>query len=190
MQNQMQDAMQIWDNICSSAFFKKTSFVRAPYSATVVWTCAHAPQMLFLNKRDLFLNKIHQSHIDAHFPVRPPPCGVRAALTARAGLRRQARGRGGRDPVLPEALRAPFREGLGRPQNLPTVGVPPPPRAMHALTARPCSVTTATDTALLRKVIISVEEYVPSARPAHVILRAKIPSSIILRKNLEGAAIM
>ncbi|KAF4623682.1 hypothetical protein D9613_001396 [Agrocybe pediades] len=48
--NQMQDAMTIWDSICHSQWFKKTSII------------------LFLNKHDLFENKIATSHIKNFFP--------------------------------------------------------------------------------------------------------------------------
>lgn len=48
--NQMQDAMTIWDSICHSQWFKSTSII------------------LFLNKHDLFLNKIRYSDIKNYFP--------------------------------------------------------------------------------------------------------------------------
>lgn len=48
--NQMQDAMAIWDSICHSQWFKTTSII------------------LFLNKLDLFTEKILQSDIKAVFP--------------------------------------------------------------------------------------------------------------------------
>ncbi|KAL4256002.1 P-loop containing nucleoside triphosphate hydrolase [Pleurotus pulmonarius] len=47
--NQMQDSMTIWDSICNSQWFKRTSIV------------------LFLNKNDLFEKKIHSSDIRKHF---------------------------------------------------------------------------------------------------------------------------
>ncbi|KAF9491611.1 guanine nucleotide-binding protein alpha-2 subunit [Pleurotus eryngii] len=47
--NQMQDSMTIWDSICNSQWFKRTSIV------------------LFLNKNDLFEKKIHNSDIRKHF---------------------------------------------------------------------------------------------------------------------------
>jgi len=48
--NQMQDAMTIWDSICHSQWFKQTSII------------------LFLNKNDLFEDKIKNSHIKNFFP--------------------------------------------------------------------------------------------------------------------------
>ncbi|PFH45979.1 hypothetical protein AMATHDRAFT_157094 [Amanita thiersii Skay4041] len=48
--NQMQDAMTIWDSICHSQWFKHTSII------------------LFLNKNDLFEQKIKHSHIKNFFP--------------------------------------------------------------------------------------------------------------------------
>ncbi|KAG9032306.1 hypothetical protein FRB95_001627 [Tulasnella sp. JGI-2019a] len=48
--NQMQDAMAIWDSICHSQWFTSTSI------------------MLFLNKTDLFDQKIKRSHIKTFFP--------------------------------------------------------------------------------------------------------------------------
>jgi len=48
--NQMQDAMAIWDSICHSQWFRNTSII------------------LFLNKDDLFTEKIAHSHIKNVFP--------------------------------------------------------------------------------------------------------------------------
>ncbi|EIN13172.1 heterotrimeric G protein alpha subunit 4 [Punctularia strigosozonata HHB-11173 SS5] len=48
--NQMQDAMTIWDSICHSQWFKQTSII------------------LFLNKNDLFEQKIEHSSIKNFFP--------------------------------------------------------------------------------------------------------------------------
>ncbi|KAJ7922521.1 heterotrimeric G-protein alpha subunit, GPA2-like protein [Mycena leptocephala] len=48
--NQMQDAMTIWDSICHSQWFKQTSII------------------LFLNKNDLFEQKIKTSDIKSFFP--------------------------------------------------------------------------------------------------------------------------
>ncbi|RXW16986.1 hypothetical protein EST38_g8868 [Candolleomyces aberdarensis] len=48
--NQMQDAMTIWDSICHSQWFKQTSII------------------LFLNKNDLFEQKIKTSDIKTFFP--------------------------------------------------------------------------------------------------------------------------
>lgn len=48
--NQMQDAMTIWDSICHSQWFRQTSII------------------LFLNKDDIFKEKIKHSDIKNHFP--------------------------------------------------------------------------------------------------------------------------
>jgi len=48
--NQMQDAMTIWDSICHSQWFKNTSII------------------LFLNKNDLFEEKLSRSDIKTFFP--------------------------------------------------------------------------------------------------------------------------
>ncbi|KAL5535027.1 hypothetical protein ACEPAF_3118 [Sanghuangporus sanghuang] len=48
--NQMQDAMTIWDSICHSQWFRQTSII------------------LFLNKDDIFKEKIKNSDIKNHFP--------------------------------------------------------------------------------------------------------------------------
>lgn len=55
--NQMQDAMTIWDSICHSSWFKNTSII------------------LFLNKDDLFRDKIGTSDIRATFPDYEGPAG-------------------------------------------------------------------------------------------------------------------
>jgi len=49
-ENQMKDAMTIWEYISASPWFKKTSII------------------LFLNKLDLFEEKISHSHINTYFP--------------------------------------------------------------------------------------------------------------------------
>ncbi|KAG8855906.1 hypothetical protein FRB91_001576 [Serendipita sp. 411] len=48
--NQMQDAMIVWESICSSPWFERTSFI------------------LFLNKEDLFKERITHSPIKRYFP--------------------------------------------------------------------------------------------------------------------------
>lgn len=48
--NQMQDSMIVWESICSSPWFEHTSFI------------------LFLNKEDLFQQKVTHSNIKRHFP--------------------------------------------------------------------------------------------------------------------------
>ncbi|KAF8525263.1 heterotrimeric G protein alpha subunit 4 [Hysterangium stoloniferum] len=59
--NQMQDAMTIWDSICHSQWFKNTSII------------------LFLNKDDLFSDKIFHSNIKDTFPDYEGPAGDAAA---------------------------------------------------------------------------------------------------------------
>ncbi|KAG9124870.1 hypothetical protein FRC07_009933 [Ceratobasidium sp. 392] len=49
--NQMQDAMAIWDSICDSEYFRTTNII------------------LFLNKNDLFTEKVRTSPIRRYFPV-------------------------------------------------------------------------------------------------------------------------
>lgn len=63
----MQDAMTIWDSICHSQWFKQTSIVRRPLpTSNHLLTLV---QILFLNKDDLFQNKIQNSDIKNYFPV-------------------------------------------------------------------------------------------------------------------------
>jgi len=60
-ENQMKDAMTIWESICDSPWFRKTSII------------------LFLNKYDLFQQKIAYSNIQRYFPdYTGPPRDVRA----------------------------------------------------------------------------------------------------------------
>ncbi|KIY50059.1 guanine nucleotide-binding protein alpha-2 subunit [Fistulina hepatica ATCC 64428] len=60
--NQMQDAMTIWDSICHSQWFRQTAII------------------LFLNKNDLFENKIPTSDVCNFFPDFEGPTGdVKAA---------------------------------------------------------------------------------------------------------------
>ncbi|KZV77441.1 heterotrimeric G protein alpha subunit 4 [Peniophora sp. CONT] len=59
--NQMQDAMTIWDSICHSQWFKQTSII------------------LFLNKNDLFENKVKHSDIKNFFPDYDGEAGDAAA---------------------------------------------------------------------------------------------------------------
>lgn len=64
----MQDSMTIWDSICNSQWFKRTSIVSIDFvlSARLVISPS---QVLFLNKNDLFEKKIHNSDIRKHFAV-------------------------------------------------------------------------------------------------------------------------
>jgi guanine nucleotide-binding protein subunit alpha len=65
----MQDAMAIWDSICHSQWFKTTSIV-SPGGPEVypVQLLIHVTQILFLNKLDLFTEKIQHSDIKSVFP--------------------------------------------------------------------------------------------------------------------------
>lgn len=69
VQNQMQDAMAIWDQICHSQWFKNTSIVSAYILASLFVALIIVAQILFLNKVDLFTEKIPHSHIRTVFPV-------------------------------------------------------------------------------------------------------------------------
>ena len=77
----MMDAMGVWDSICCSPWFRNTSLVRisrasrrgkANMHSIMALIHSHAPtQILFLNKEDLFRDRIQYSHIRDFFPVRP-----------------------------------------------------------------------------------------------------------------------
>ena len=71
LQNQMMDAMTIWDGICSLRYFRDTDMVRRP-SPLLSGPSHPAPQILFLNKVDLFERRIQYSPINKFFPVRLP----------------------------------------------------------------------------------------------------------------------
>lgn len=59
----MQDAMALWDNVCSSKWFRMTSLI------------------LFLNKTDLFASKVRKFPIRNSFPDYDGPDGdVRAGM--------------------------------------------------------------------------------------------------------------
>lgn len=72
-QNQMQDAMTIWDSICHSQWFKSTSIVGELSSTSQGGTLSQVSdnerQILFLNKNDLFEKKVQHSPIKNFFPV-------------------------------------------------------------------------------------------------------------------------
>lgn len=69
-QNQMQDAMTIWDSICHSQWFKQTSIVgRIAWFYRIRRSDAVYVKILFLNKNDLFERKIPTSDIKNFFPV-------------------------------------------------------------------------------------------------------------------------
>ncbi|KAJ7735837.1 heterotrimeric G protein alpha subunit 4 [Mycena maculata] len=128
--NQMQDAMTIWDSICHSQWFKQTSII------------------LFLNKDDLFREKIKTSDVRSYFPDFDGE--PRSATAGRDYFKR----RFGR--LAQKAGRAKEREIY-----------------IH--------ITTATDTEMLRVVMAAVE-----AR----LLNAPAVTSIVLRSNLQGAALI
>ncbi len=65
----MQDAMTIWDSICHSQWFKSTSIVSGISYAHPLAAHADYGQILFLNKDDIFREKIKASHIRNTFPV-------------------------------------------------------------------------------------------------------------------------
>lgn len=68
-QNQMQDAMTIWDSICHSQWFKSTSIVGAVVEFGQSLSLKDYFKILFLNKDDLFQKKIQHSDIKTFFPV-------------------------------------------------------------------------------------------------------------------------
>ncbi|KAK2459797.1 hypothetical protein APHAL10511_008229 [Amanita phalloides] len=105
--NQMQDAMTIWDSICHSQWFKHTSII------------------LFLNKNDLFEQKIANSHIKNFFPdFEGEPGDVKA----------------GRDYFKKRFAKIAQKAGRSKEREI----------YIH--------ITTATDTAMLRVVMVAVEE--------------------------------
>jgi len=68
----MQDAMTIWDSICHSQWFKKTSIVRRIFPRLLIGLFTFlflVSQILFLNKNDIFHRKIPVSNIKTFFPV-------------------------------------------------------------------------------------------------------------------------
>lgn len=67
--NQMQDAMTMWDGICSSQWFRYTPIVRLTLSRFSFPTCTDPIfQILFLNKEDLFRARVPIAHIKSTFP--------------------------------------------------------------------------------------------------------------------------
>jgi guanine nucleotide-binding protein G(i) subunit alpha len=66
-QNRMQEALTLFDSICNSRWFVKTSIVRDPafiHRASLMKTL----QILFLNKIDLFAEKLPRSPLGDYFP--------------------------------------------------------------------------------------------------------------------------
>lgn len=71
--NQMQDAMAMWDGICSSQWFRYTPIVRStlPFSSFLPLSTTYTDsnfQILFLNKEDLFRTRVPIAHIKNTFP--------------------------------------------------------------------------------------------------------------------------
>jgi guanine nucleotide-binding protein subunit alpha len=64
----MQEALTLFDSICNSRWFVKTSIVRAPLSAAPPESHLVAVQILFLNKIDLFAEKLPRSPLGDYFP--------------------------------------------------------------------------------------------------------------------------
>ncbi|CAE6404349.1 unnamed protein product [Rhizoctonia solani] len=114
--NRMQDAMAIWDSICDSEYFRSTNII------------------LFLNKNDLFSEKVKKSPIRRYFPDYEGPEGD--AGEGRIYFRRR---------FLKLSSKSAARE--------PTSGRHSPPRKREIYT----HFTNATDTALLRVVMAAVE---------------------------------
>ncbi|KAI0761646.1 heterotrimeric G protein alpha subunit 4 [Trametes elegans] len=133
--NQMQDAMTIWDSICHSQWFKQTSII------------------LFLNKNDLFERKVQHSDIRNFFPDYDGE-----AADAKAG-REYFRKRFAR---LAQKANAKEREiyiqYVKNPLFTLRRRLPRGTRTVHILNRSHISVTTATDTAMLRVVMAAVEE--------------------------------
>ncbi|KAB5592993.1 Guanine nucleotide-binding protein alpha-2 subunit [Ceratobasidium theobromae] len=113
--NQMQDAMEIWDSICDSEYFKSTNII------------------LFLNKNDLFTEKVKKSPIRRYFPDYEGPEGDAAE---------------GRNYFRKRFLKLSSKTPT---QNTSSGGRVPRKREIYT------HYTNATDTALLRVVMAAVE---------------------------------
>ncbi|KAJ1310788.1 hypothetical protein OPQ81_009308 [Rhizoctonia solani] len=118
--NRMQDAMAIWVSICESEYFRSTNII------------------LFLNKNDLFSEKVKKSPIRRYFPDYEGP--DHNASEGRKYFRRR---------FLKLSSQTP-------PQSA-TPGRHSPPQKREIYT----HYTNATDTAMLRVVMAAVEECVP-----------------------------
>lgn len=62
----MQEALTLFDSICNSRWFVKTSIVRTSTSWRI--TYLFPTQILFLNKIDLFAEKLPHSPLGDYFP--------------------------------------------------------------------------------------------------------------------------
>ncbi|KAG8835769.1 hypothetical protein FRC17_001163 [Serendipita sp. 399] len=167
--NQMQDAMAIWDSICHSQWFRTTSII------------------LFLNKLDLFSEKILHSDIKAVFPdFDGKPKDVME----------------GREYFRKRFLRLAQKSSRTREREIYVQFVTPLYVFLHLMSL---SFTNATDTALLRVVMAAVEEYVflylhrpdLSSRchlyytlPLYASFHNPILFSTTLRGNLQVAALI
>jgi guanine nucleotide-binding protein subunit alpha len=80
----MQDAMTIWDSICHSQWFKTTSLVSISscFHRAMILNCS---QIIFLNKDDIFKEKIKTSPIRNAFPVCFHICFMNADQTLNDG---------------------------------------------------------------------------------------------------------
>ncbi|KAG6890507.1 hypothetical protein C0995_007706 [Termitomyces sp. Mi166 len=126
--NQMQDAMTIWDSICHSQWFKSTSII------------------LFLNKNDLFEKKIPTSDIKNFFPDFDGESGdIRA----------------GRDYFKRRFAKLAQKAGRSKEREIYIQYAAVLFSWSHQIDSGPfslSSITTATDTAMLRVVMAAVEE--------------------------------
>ena len=64
----MQEALTLFDSICNSRWFVKTSIVSIALSLSVTISLMHNLQILFLNKIDLFAEKLPRSPLGDYFP--------------------------------------------------------------------------------------------------------------------------
>ena len=64
----MQEALTLFDSICNSRWFVKTSIVRPSLPLSQINLLTLPPQILFLNKIDLFAEKLPYSPLGDYFP--------------------------------------------------------------------------------------------------------------------------
>src|SRR6202161_4719441 len=67
-QDRMQEALTLFDSICNSRWFVKTSIVRRITALFLNQSTNPSPQILFLNKIDLFAEKLPYSPLGDYFP--------------------------------------------------------------------------------------------------------------------------